>query len=52
MQTKDLLNDPQTYDRSCSLPEVLEHDKCPEEVHTYAVKIAPNAVDINELTFA
>ena len=49
MLTKDLLNDPKTYDRSYSLPEVLEHDKYPEEVHAYAAKIAPNAVDKDEL---
>jgi hypothetical protein len=52
MRTKDLLNDPKTYDRSYSLPEVLEHDKYPEEVHAYAAKIAPNAVDKDELTLA
>jgi hypothetical protein len=52
MQAKDLLNDPKTYDRSYSLPEVLEHDKYPEEVHAYAAKIAPNAVDKDELTLA
>ena len=52
MRTKDLLNDPKTYDRSYCLPEVLEHDKYPEEVHAYAAKIAPNAVDKDELTLA
>jgi hypothetical protein len=52
MQTKDLLNDPKTYDRSYSLPEELEHDKYPEEVHAYAAKITPNAVDKDELTLA
>ena len=32
--------------------EVLERDKYPEEVHAYAAKIAPNAVDKYELTLA
>ncbi len=45
-------NDPNTYDRSCSLPEALEHDKYPGEVHTHAAKIAPNVVDKDELTLA
>ncbi len=49
---KRLLNDPKTYHRSYSLPEVLEHDKHPEEVHAYAAKIAPNPVDKDELTLA
>jgi hypothetical protein len=47
-----LQNDPNTYDRSCSLPEALEHDKYPGEVHTHAAKIAPNVVDKDELTLA
>jgi hypothetical protein len=38
MQTKDVCKDHQTYDRSFSFPEVLEHDKYPEEVHAYAAK--------------
>ncbi len=52
MQKRDLLNDPKTYDRSYSLPEVLEYDKYPEEVHAYAANIAPNAVNKDELTLA
>ncbi len=52
MQTKDLLDDPKTYDRSYSLPTTLEHDKYPEEVHAYAPKIAPNVVDKDDLTLA
>ncbi len=38
MQTKDVLKDHQTNDRSFSFPEVLEHDKYPEEVHAGAAK--------------
>jgi hypothetical protein len=47
---KSFLNDPKTYDRSYTLPEVLEHDKYPGEIHAYAAKIAPKAVDKDELT--
>jgi hypothetical protein len=50
MRTKDMLNDSSTYDRSYSFPEILEHDKYPDEVHAYTAKVAPNAVDKDELT--
>ena len=50
MRTNDMLNDPRTYDRSDSLPEVLEHDKYPDEAHAYVAKTAPNVVDKDELT--
>jgi hypothetical protein len=52
MQTKDVWKDHQTYDRSFSFPEVLEHDKYPEEVHAYAAKTIPNSFDKDELTLA
>ena len=50
MRTNDMLNDPRTYDRSDSLPKVLEHDKYPDEAHAYVAKTAPNVVDKDELT--
>ena len=31
---------------------MLEHSNYPEKVHAYAAKIAPNAVDKDELTLA
>ncbi len=52
MQTKDVWKDHQTYDRSFSFPEVLEHDKYIEEVHAYAEKTIPNSFDKDELTLA
>jgi hypothetical protein len=33
-------------------PEVLEHDKYPEEVHAYAAKTIPNSFDKDELKLA
>ncbi len=47
-----MLNDSDTYDRSysSSVPENLEHDKYPNKVHIYTTKVAPNAVDTDELT--
>jgi hypothetical protein len=44
--------DHQTYDRSFSFSEVLEHDKYPEEVHAYASKTISNSFDKDELTLA
>ncbi len=52
MQTKDVWKDHQTYDRSFSFPEVLEHDKYPEEADAYAAKTIPNSFDKDELTLA
>ncbi len=52
MQTKDVWKDHQTYDRSFLFPEVLEHDKYPEEVHVHAAKTIPNIFDKDELTLA
>ena len=52
MQSKDIWKDKQAYDRSFSFPEILEHDKYPEEVHAYAAKTVPNAFDKDELTLA
>ena len=49
---KDIWKDQQTYDRSFSCPEVLEHDKFPGEVHAYAARIVPNVLDKDELTLA
>jgi hypothetical protein len=40
------------YDRSYSFPEVLDHDRHPNEVHAYAARIIPNTVDKDELTLA
>ena len=50
MQAKDVWNNRNTYDRSFSFPEVLEHDSHPEEVHAYAARLAPNLFDKDELT--
>jgi hypothetical protein len=50
MQTKAAWKDHQTYDRSFSFPEALEHDKHPEEVNAYAAKTIPNGFDRDELT--
>ncbi len=36
----------------CSFPEILEHDRYPEEVHAYAAKTVPNVFDKDELTLA
>ena len=44
------MEDKQAYDRSFSFPEVLEHDKYPEEVHAYAAKTVPNVFNKDELT--
>ncbi len=33
-------------------PEILEYEKCPEEVHAYAAKTVPNAFNKDELTLA
>ncbi len=51
MQTRDVWKDHQTYDRSFSFPEVLEYDKYPDEVYTYAanLKTIPNSFDKDEL---
>jgi hypothetical protein len=35
--------DHQTYDRSFLFPEVLKHDKYPEEVHACAAKTSPKS---------
>jgi hypothetical protein len=50
MQTKDVWKDYQSYDRSFSFPEVLEHEKYPEEVHAYAAKTIANRLDKDEQT--
>jgi hypothetical protein len=52
MQKKNVWKDNQTHDKSFSFPEVLEHDKYPEEVHAYAAKTIPNNFDKNELSLA
>ncbi len=52
MQSKDIWKDKQAYDRSFSFPEILDHDKYPEEVYAYAAKTVPNVFDKNELTLA
>jgi hypothetical protein len=46
------LKDHQTYDRSLSFPEVLQHDKYPEEVHACPAKPIPSRFDKDELTLA
>ncbi len=51
MQTKDVWKVHRTYDRSFSFPEVLEHDKYPEDVRAYAAKTIPNIFNKDELTF-
>jgi hypothetical protein len=52
MQSKDIWKVNQAYDRSFSIPEILKHDKYPEEVHAYAAKTVPNVFDKDELTLA
>ncbi len=49
MLIKDFLNDPKSYDRSYSLPEVLKNDMYTGEVHIYAAKRTPVFVDKCEL---
>ena len=51
-KAKDVWTETNTYDRAFSFPEVIEHEKIPEEVHAYAAKIVPNVVDKDELTLA
>ncbi len=53
----DVCKDQQTHDRSFSescpgVLDSLEHDKFPEEVHSYAARIIPNVLDKDELTSA
>ena len=50
MRQKSIWKDNQMYDRSYSFPEVLEHDKYPEEVHAFAARTVPNTFDKDELT--
>jgi hypothetical protein len=52
MRSKDVWKSRNTYDRSFSLSEVLEHDKHPEEVHAYAARTVPNVFGSDELTLA
>ena len=52
MRSKDVWKSQSTYDRSFPLPEVLEHDKYPEEVHAYAARTVPNVFSGDELTLA
>ena len=52
MRKKDVWKDQQTYDRSFSCIAVLEHDKFPEGVHAYTVRIVQNVLDKDELTLA
>jgi hypothetical protein len=52
MQSKDIWINQQGYDRSFSSPEILEHDKYPEEVQAYAGKTVPNVFYMDELTLA
>ena len=52
MRSKDVWKNQTTYDRSFNLPDVLEHDKHPEEVHAYAARTAPNVFGSDELTLA
>jgi hypothetical protein len=52
MRSKDVWKSQSTYDRSFSLPEVLEHDKHPEEVHAYAARTVPNVFGSDKLTLA
>jgi hypothetical protein len=52
MQSKDVWNDKQAYDRSFSFPKMLEHDKHSEEVHTYAAIKVTNVFVKDELTLA
>ena len=54
MRSKDVWKSQSTsrYDRSYPLPEVLEHDKHPEEVHAYAARTVPNVFGGYELTLA
>jgi hypothetical protein len=51
-KAKNIWKETNTYDRTFSFPEVIEHEKIPEEVNAYAAKIVPNVVDKDELTLA
>ena len=50
VRSKDVWKSQTAYDRSFPLPEVLEHDKHPEEAHAYAARTAPNVIGSDELT--
>ena len=51
-KAKTIWKETNTFDRLFYFPEVIEHEKIPEEVNAYAAKIVPNVVDKDELTLA